>query len=445
MDANQTKSLPPGSTGLPLIGETLSFLKSPYGFVEDRVAKYGPIFRTNLLGTPTAVVVGAQAATAFIDGNLVQRQGSQPDNVYKLFAGPSLPHLDELPHRDRKAMVRAAFSPEALRSYLPALQARVERSLAAWSARKEVRLLDELQRLALESVAESIMGISDAATIDKLSADYALTGTAFTSLPIPIPGSAYSRGLQAVDRILVFFEGVIREHRAQPRDDGLSRILAFKTQDGRSIDDDQAKRELHHLIIAGRVVYAHLVGMLLQLTKDEVVRQRLREEIERQAPWGPLTLEQLAGLSYLSEVLMEVKRITPVIPGMFAKSKQDIEVLGYRVPKGWMVMFGLHQSHVLTDVYPEPERFDPERFSPEHAKRPEWSFCPHGPGKPATSHHCAGTDYATLLAQTFTVVLLRSYGWELPEQDLEFDWSRLTPEPRDGLRGRVYEQPGAAT
>jgi cytochrome P450 len=177
--------------------------------------------------------------------------------------------------------------------------------------------------------------------------------------------------------------------------------------------------------------------MVLQLTKDASVRQRLREEIRRHAPSGLLSLEQLAGLSYLSQVVMEVKRITPVIPGMFAKSKQDIEVLGYRVPKGWMVMFGLHQSHVLADVYPDPERFDPERFAAGEAKRPEWSFCPHGPGKPATSHHCAGTDYATLLVQTFTVALLRGYEWELPPQNLEPDWSRLTPDPRDGLRARL--------
>lgn len=61
---------------------------------------------------------------------------------------------------------------------------------------------------------------------------------------------------------------------------------------------------------------------------------------------------------------------------------------------------------------------------------------PHGPGKPETSHHCAGTDYASQLVRVFLVTLLRGYTVELPEQDHGYVWSRLTPDPKDGLRAR---------
>jgi hypothetical protein len=37
----------------------------------------------------------------------------------------------------------------------------------------------------------------------------------------------------------------------------------------------------------------------------------------------------------------------------------------------------------------------------------------------------------------FTIVLLRGYTWELPPQRFDYDWSKVPPEVRDGLRARV--------
>ncbi len=451
--AGAALALPPGSTGLPLLGETLGFLRDPYAFVAERAAKHGPVFRTRILGKDTAVIVGGESAAAFIDGSRVKREGSQPDNVFRLFAGPSLPHLDGDAHVERKAIVLAAFGREALAGYLPAIQARLERSLSQWASEDEIGWLDRLKRLAVDAVAADIMGVVDPAALDQLTADYALAGAAFTSLPIALPGTSYSRGLAAVDRILAFFDTVIAGHRARAGgaggaggasgtagpDDGLSRILATKTPAGTTITDDQVKRELHHLVIAGRVVYAHLVGLILQLAANPEVRDRAREEVMRVTPAGPLTLEALASMPYLSRVLMEVKRTTPVVPAMFAIATADLELHGHRIPKGWSLMFGLHETHLRADVYAEPRRFDPARFAPgraEHEKQP-YAFCPHGPGAPRTSHHCAGTDYATEMAMAFATLLLRGYTWELPPQDLSYDYANLTPDPKDGLRARV--------
>ena len=55
-----SQQLPPGSFGLPIIGETLSFLNDP-AFADKRQEKYGSIFKTNILGRPTVVMVGPEA------------------------------------------------------------------------------------------------------------------------------------------------------------------------------------------------------------------------------------------------------------------------------------------------------------------------------------------------------------------------------------------------
>jgi hypothetical protein len=36
------KPLPPGSAGLPLVGETLAFAKNPFRFIDERLARRTP-------------------------------------------------------------------------------------------------------------------------------------------------------------------------------------------------------------------------------------------------------------------------------------------------------------------------------------------------------------------------------------------------------------------
>ncbi len=54
--------LPPGNSGLPFIGETISFFNDSE-FHQKRIAKYGKVYRTHVLGSPMVIAVGAEANT----------------------------------------------------------------------------------------------------------------------------------------------------------------------------------------------------------------------------------------------------------------------------------------------------------------------------------------------------------------------------------------------
>jgi cytochrome P450 len=185
-----------------------------------------------------------------------------------------------------------------------------------------------------------------------------------------------------------------------------------------------------------------MATLVIELAADAAVRGKLAAEIARDAPSGPLALEQLLGMTYLGAVVREVKRVSPVVPGVFGLARTDIEFEGYTIPKGWMLLLGLRTSHQMPEVYASPERFDPDRFGAdraEHDRTPN-AFFPHGPGLPATSHHCVGTDYATLLTCVFATVLARRYEYVLPSQDLSYRRNRLTPVPVDGLRATITKR-----
>ncbi len=423
-------TLPPGRDGLPLLGETLDFAKNPFAFIESRLKTHGGrIFRSNVLGRKTAVIAGADAAGRFIDPSAVMREGSMPPHVQELFGGRSLPLLDGEVHAGRKREVLKAFSREALGSYMPLIESVTADYFARWSNEPEIGWIDELKKLSIEVICAAIIGMPRGNETDQLRRDYIILTDGFAALPINLPGTRYRKALRARDRILDTLRRAVRDRRAAPTSDGLSRILASG-----ALSDEEAALELHHIVIAGFIVWAELASVVYQLTQHPGVRERLAREVQSSTSYS--------SMPYLMQVINEVKRLCPIVPVVFGKTKEAMSIDDVTVPAGWMLLFALMPSHGTHGVYTNPERFDPDRFSPERAedKRHEHGFVPQGAGQ-ATGHRCPGLDLATFMMAIFTTTLLRGYTWELPPQNFELDWSKTPPEMKDGLRAKVKSMP----
>lgn len=432
-------NLPPGDgPGIPILGQTLAMLKNGFSFVEEGARRHGPIFRAKVFGKPTAIVTGPEASELFIDADRVQRSGGMPAHIATLFGGRALPLLDGQEHRDRKRLVMAAFTGEALAAYLPVMQRTVADAIAGWSNRGELRLLDELKALAIESVMVTMLGISRGPVLDAVLADYDRIGAGFASLPVPLPGTAFTKAKQALARILAVYETCYRERVAQPTQDGLSRILAARTESGRAITVDEARMEIHHVVVAGLIVWAWFVEAILELDRRPELKEKLLAEL-RGLPPGPPSLTTIGRMHGLQSLSMEIRRLAPVIFVLFGKARQTFEFQGYTVPEGWQILWGIRSSHIRPEVYREPAAFDPSRFDPpraEHQAHPH-AFVPNGAG-PVTGHKCAGYEFAPLLLQVFLIELNRSCDVSVTKpQNLELDWSRIPPEPRDGLRATI--------
>jgi cytochrome P450 len=96
-------------------------------------------------------------------------------------------------------------------------------------------------------------------------------------------------------------------------------------------------------------------------------------------------------------------------------------------------------EHNMNRIFTEPAKFDPDRFSParaEHKKSPH-AFAPQGAGSVEGGHKCAGYDCSTLFMELFAILLMRSYRWQVPSQDLSLDGSLIPPQIRSGLRLRL--------
>jgi cytochrome P450 len=429
-------TLPPGDRGLPLLGETLDFLKDQFRFVDERQARFGKVFRSNILFKDTALLVGAEGAGVFNDESKVQRAGGMAPHIADFFGGTSLPLLDGAVHRQRKQQVMGAFGREALAQYLPVMESTVARYLAKWSAAGESTLTEDLKDLALEVIARTMVGSDAGPAFTENVADFKVMVKAFTAIPVPLPGTAFARAKAAQGRIFARYRAILAERVAKPTDDGLSRMLAQPAADGARIAGEDALKELHHFNLAGYITFAHLAHGLVALAQDDALRARLRAEMDQHLGAGAITVGALHAMPLLEHITMEMKRCAPFVAVSFGKAKREFTVAGKTVPAGWMVMLCNFAGGNDPDLYERPERFDPDRYAEgraEHLKHP-MGFFPQGVGEPRTGHKCAGVDFSTLLMKAFMVRLVRDYETTLPAQDLSYQWAKIPPEYASGLR-----------
>jgi retinoid hydroxylase len=421
--------LPPGSMGVPVIGETPAFLRSPFRFLEDRQRRHGDVFRSRVLFRRVVFLAGIEGAEAFYDEDAITRTHAHPFPLVDLFGGDNMEMLDGAEHLTLKTAALGAFDHEAFAAYVPEVQAPIDRTLERIAAAPGAPVIKQLQRLAIECIWTNVMG-PPGGDAEEIAHDYAAIVTGLTSVPLAIPGTPFGRARAARDRLLARIGAAISDRRATPTGDALSRMLAADP----SMTDRQAQLEVHHFVIAGFIVYLLMGEVVRRLAERPDLLDRCAAEVEGAAS-GELTFQTLSDLRACADVVREAKRIVPLVPLAFGRARRAFTCGGYDVPAGWTVYLALHLNNHDARVFRDPQTFDPDRFSDHRAEDNQhpMAFIPQG-AEPPTGHQCLGLTYSTLLVLAFMTRLIRGYTWSLPPQDLEPDARKVPPEPRDGLR-----------
>jgi cytochrome P450 len=421
------RPLPPGRLGLPFLGETLPFLKDPVRFFERRSREHGAIFKTRVLGETVVCLVGPEAAAFLYDERYFQRDGGSPPHLKEIFGELAVVFKDEAAHRRTRRLMAQAFSPEALEAYRVVVDRIVARYVARWATAGEVRGVDEVGALCF-AIADSLFGAADP---DMDDAHHAALFQAFIrgilALPIAVPGTTWARAMRARDELRASVGRSVDTYRPGARPTVLGRMLEARDEGGAGFSRDEVKTEcLHFYAAAYAPVQAAACNLLVALAQHPEVMARAREAA------------RAGDGAYLDQVTREVRRFYPTVPStFFARVKQECELGGYRIPKGWKAVAALPASMRAPGAFEDPDRFDPERFAPargELSRQPS-AYLPHG-GGPRDGHRCAGEALADLMLRSLAMGLLREHSFELPPQDLTLRPAGLTPLPADGLRIR---------
>lgn len=430
------KPLPPGDIGLPILGQTLQFLFDR-NFPAKQYAKYGAISKTNLLGRPTVMMIGSEAAECVLSSQMecFSWKEGWPDN-FKMLLGESLFLQDGEEHRRNRRLMMPAFHGQALNGYISTMDEITQRYLDKWTEKGEFTWFNEFKKLTFEIASQLLIGskAGDEVEVERLSQLFTtLTNGLFVILPLKLPFTTLGKAIKARDRLLQHLTKVVKERQQHPTHDVLSMLIQAQDEDGSRFSLEELKAQAMLMLFAGHeTTTSMLTWFCLELGRHPQVLEQARQEQIALAQTGELNLEQIGKMTYLDQILQEIERLHPPVGGGFRGVVKPFEFNGYHVPKGWLALYSIIITHKQPDIYPNPDQFDPDRFSPdrqEHKQKP-FSLIGFGGG----ARICIGIAFAKLEMKIIASHLLRRYHWEiLPNQNLE-PFPIPTLRPKDGLK-----------
>ncbi|CAM0884569.1 unnamed protein product [Alopecurus aequalis] len=414
----------PGSLGVPVIGQTLGFLRALRRntgdqWIRDRIDRYGPVSKLSLFGTPTVLLAGGPAANKFLFCSSLLRQ-RQTRSVHRIIGENSIGDLHGDEHRRVRGALMEFLKPDMLKQYVGRVDAKVRQHLEEnWYGRTTVTVLPVMKLLTFDIATSLLFGIEPGAARDTIAVDLARMLEGLFSIPVNLPFTRFGRSLKASRRVRLLLDGItrdkqakLRQGKASPNDDLITRLLSLTDGRGdRLMTNEEIVQNSIFALIAGHDSTAILVTfMLRQLANDPDNLARMVQEQEEiaknKADGEPLTWEDLSKMKFTWRAAQETLRVVPPLFGSFRTAAEDMEFNGYSIPKGWQVYLHSTSTHLDSSIFPEPDKFDPSRF--ESAPAP-CTYTAFGGGPTI----CPGMDFAKIGTLLTMHHVVRNFTWKL--------------------------------
>ena len=401
----------PGKEGL-LTGlvNLWGWMRHGRAHLEAQDKRYGPIYRIQVGPTVYVAVndpaIGAQilrnadGAWSAALGNLVLYGGIPPE-------GPmdAPVTLDFEPHRDVRRLLQPAFKADALASYVETANRHFTTATDRWVSAAEVKFKPEARGLFARVAADVFLGVEDderAQELDKAMSDFwhGITAVVRNEWLSPTWRAARRQYRGLIER----FRAQVAARRATDGVDLFTR-LCQTSEKVDWLDDEGLVRVLTGLMAAAfDTTSAAVTSMAYVLATNPGWQETLRAEainLETET----VTYEQIKGLNQLDWVWKETLRFYPVVPTVWRLALRDVDVGGYTIPAGGLIMVGISMALRDPSSWKDPDRFDPERFSPprQEDKHSRAAFLPFGAGH----HACIGAQLSALEAKAFWYQFLR--------------------------------------
>lgn len=425
--AYQRRHLPPGDLGAPFVGETLNFFLNPSSYGRAKQEKFGHTYTENTISL--GVVFGNDKDISWLWNT--ERKGKAcgmwPPHIRALLGPGAVANTSGKRHRMLRRMLEPAFAPNATRDYVAVLDEATQDSLSKWSSTDSFHSSAEFKMFALRLFFIAGFGYVDEDLIDQLHGDFSIWISGFGSLiPLRIPGTLFSKAMDARDRILVTVEKLIATFKEENPPESeraqksmMGRVCYGTDEDGNPISLDDLKDNVLNMIFAGHdTTYASMGTALHYLSEHPDVYDALVEEV--QSFQEPLDFDELKSAPILNAFMAESWRMDPPVAGAFRKLREDVNYNGYTLYKDMMVRYNILAASENEDLYPSSKTFEIQRFLPsEHplsldqnkqAKGVDYNnLKANYPVFGGGAHGCLGSHFAKLEMRVLLARLLQSY------------------------------------
>lgn len=345
-------------------------------------------------------------------------------------------------HKRQRRLVQPAFHSKRIAAYADVMVDFTQAMLENWQTGDERDIAREMMKLTMRIVSKTLFDADVSNDADSIGAAITVgieTVAQRITQPLHLPdwlptpkNRVRRRSAQIIEKTVM---GMINERRASGEDKGdlLSMLLlAVDEQDGGQMTNQQVRDEAMTLFIAGHETTANaLAWTLYLLAQNPDVEAKLLAELATVLHGRSPKMTDLPHLVYTDMVIKEAMRLYPPAFVITREVAEDIELHGYPIKKGSILLMSQYVIHRDARFFPEPEQFMPERFAPGYDDHlPKYAYFPFGGGPRV----CIGNQFAQMEAVLVLATMMQSFHLSLiPGQVIEPD-PLITLRPKHGIR-----------
>lgn len=428
----------------------LRFLFRPLETVEARRNAYGDDYRVSQPDATPAMVYfsSPEALEAIFTAKPEQLSAGRGNQLLHILLGENgIVLLEGAAHQRQRQLLMPPFHGDRMRSYGEVIQAVTRKVTKAWQTGTTFRVRPIVQSISLQVILKAVFGLESGSRSEELRQRLTQMLDRFGSpigamlLFYPFlrkdwgawsPWGRFIRLRQQVDDLLYAEIDDRRRHPDASRTDILAMLIGAHDGQGQPLSDIELRDELITLLFAGHETTASaLTWAIYWIAALPQVRDKLLAEfatLDRNRD-----LMTIARLPYLTAVCQETLRLYPIAMSAFPRIvKQSIDLAGYALEPGTVIMPSIYLAHHRVEVYPEPKQFKPERFL-ERQFSP-YEYLPFGGG----DRRCIGAAFALFEMKLVLFELLTH--WDLAlvtTKPIQPARRGVTIAPSDSLKLRV--------
>jgi len=400
----------PGTWGVPFFGHLYGMLTDTHGWLDRQYERYGPVFRARTPRLDSVFMLGP-AANALVFQN---ERGNFSnflawDQVFATLFDNNLLERDFADHKANRRILQTAFKRPAIEAHMELMNPMLRDGIVAWQAGRNIRAMDHVKALLLNTGARVFLGSEAAAESDKLNRAFTAV-VAATADPFKrreIFFSPYARGLKARQVLNDYIAANIAQRRRQSGRDLFSQVCQLRDEHGALFSDEAVRDHIIFVLFAAHdTTTSALCAVLYTLATNPAWQETLREEM-RSLDREVLEFDDIPRLEKTGLTLKEALRMYPALCFMPRYTLEEFEFQGHRIPADCVVTVSALFTHYMPEYWRDPHTFDPYRFAPERAEEKQdfFQYIPFGGG----AHKCLGMHFSEVQSKMFLFHLLRHF------------------------------------
>ncbi len=435
--------LPPGPRGLPLLGSLPVIRRDPHISLDRVAQQYGDVCLLRFGSVPVALISHPVALKeAFEKPELANRWHTMALSAltdgHSLAMAPYGEHWLQLDGFTRREMLSPDNTEMTRANHVePAVDELVERMARKADAGEMVHPNDMLDRSSFELALRIFFGAGwdDTAEFQRmmslLQEDMNWTRSAANSPDLtdllrwaaflPSKSVKDARRLKEVRESI--FNALVEGVRGRSNFDPSSPTCLADVMLASEESGDLSRSMIHDLLMDMMMPQTDGVAttvkfFLLIVANRPEIQARIHEELDQVAGRNTLpTVDHRERLPYTFAAIAESMRYRTASPlGIAHQASQDVEIGGYRIPAGTMVLSNLYGIHHAPRFWDSPHEVIPERFLPQPDGSPSpaltgGAFIPFGVGH----RRCTGEQLGEIEVWLYITRLLHRLRFETPE------------------------------